>query len=639
LPSVKLIGQWSASDSKLIYTFSPYIDPTSLLSSANSFVSISVVEPSQGITLPPAFSTPFSDCFKSTSSDSTVCEVLLNIPSDTSIHSVQVRLEVTQEERFESAILSTQEIYLDKPITHFHNTAIDSFSSQGGSSMQYTVLGSTIIGLSFGIPNLLTFLKLMSFVEVLLYFDVEYPSCVEKMFKMFKDSSRVSYVSSLILGPAAYDNVCRLGRVFVKRGHTTCSIVGRQLMFFVLISTLLMIKAGSWFATLKLRQSTSKLKNIFQKVNNKLNLEYFYNYLDAYFFVITLESIISLTSKQNSYYNFNQGLFMADKLFAFLTLIVCGIMITIGTAFVYLKNRNPSREPESEPPSALLVKPSEPSMNSPRKSIWDNLEFILNKLVRQDKFHGEYIIPGIQIKSLLCAIALTTLTKFSLLTIVLATVLQGGVVYLSFSRSNFKQRREWAISLITHSCLLVCSILGFIIRLDVIESPLSLYYGVGFPIVFIIALIFLANLINLIYTTILKLLNYFKSRSLNKVGLNSPDKPQLINSDSKMNTTEKQLPIAPPFSPTFTKSKQTPLVFSKRKVVLVTSPKMRERTITPNASNWRILQSPTMSGLNLKETGEADIQAFNLEEQNNSRLQNEKNEVKSEEFLIRSEQL
>jgi hypothetical protein len=515
---VTISARWISYETKILYTFTPSFQ-ASILSNAGlnpPILSVEPVEPTYGLKLSSESATPLTNCQPSIYTDSTTCDAEVNIPSDQAIQSVQVVMSIFTDISDGSKTIKQQQVYLETPISIYLNKALDTVSQKGGESIQYTVLGSTIIGLSVGSSNFLQMLKLMSFVEVMLYFDVDYPSCAESMFQMFRDSSQIGFLSKLLLGNSAKSNACQLPYVFAKRGHTSCSMVSRQLMFYFIVGILAFIKLMCWVISKRSSESTES-KSIFAKINEKLNFEYFYNYIDAYFFGISLESFISLTSAKSSYYSINIALFYADKLTSSFTILSAFIIIVLGIAFIY-KNSKSKKKAKLENSGPLQP-------NSPKESAFNqvlkNYEFMLKRNFKQEKFHGEYILPAVQLKSVLSSLVVVILQKSPAAHIILVTCFQAAVVYFTAYRRNFKEYREWLVNITMHSGLLFCYILclSLVFTSQSSISPSTLYFSIGMPIVFIIGIIFLINVINMILSAVDSIREYLKPKS-NKVKQN-----------------------------------------------------------------------------------------------------------------------
>jgi len=503
-----------------VYTFTPSFDIT-LLHSTQTTLTVAIVEPTYGVTLlnkdPDTF--PLLNCQSSQTADTTTCTTPLHLPSNTNIQSVQVVLEALADTPSATGrVLHKQKVNLQSPISYFHNTEMDAIAKQSGSSKEYAVAGSTIVGLSLGSANFLRMLKLMSFVEVMLYFDVDYPSIVEGMFGMFRDPSQVGFLTTLILGNSARSNVCSLPSVFVKRGHTSCSVFSRQLMFYLMVGLILLLKLFARLLSKYLPDSLGFLKRTATKVHDKLNFEYFYNYIDAYFFGISLESFISLFSAVDSYNNINYTLFYADKFIASFTILAEVILIFLGILFIHKSsNRIPSKSSKfpNTPKRQVKVNHKESKMTM----ILNSYDFTLKRNVRKDKFHGEYILPAIQLKSLLAGLIVVTLQSHRIIHVMFVTALQAGVIYFSLYRRNFSEWREWFVNITMHSGLLVCSLLAFALSLtsSSTTSPSAIYFSIGLPIVSLISIIFLINILNMLYSAVLPIIEYCNS---NKSGKN-----------------------------------------------------------------------------------------------------------------------
>jgi len=531
----QISGGWRSYDNKIEYRFSPPLTSKMLdliMQAASPIFVLRLDGNSIGILIPSASIFPFSTCYQSVYRDTTICEVDVYLPPDTNIVNKQVVLTIVQDIVTNEGFLAKQELQLDPPISHFHNPSLDAVSVNSAKGMEYTVLGSALIGVSTGSFNILRLVKLMSFVEVLLYFDVDYPSCTEAMFSRFRDSSRISFLSSLTLGAASRDNVCRLPEVFLTRGHSSCSIVSRQFMFYFTIALLLAVKAVAWLVSLKVPSRYARIQKISKLVFNKLDLEHFYNYFDSYFFPVSLESIISILGDKTVYISLNNDLFISDKVFAAVTLSLGSACIVLGTLFVYRTNRAQKRSIESLP--AL----PDTQNTSKVQALLDRFNFMAKRVEPRDRFHGEYILPATQLKSLLAAVILVTLQSSSFATIILVTILQAGLVYLSLYRPNFTLFREYFTTLSMHSGLFICSVLAFPLALITPPtSPSTTYYSIGVPIVTIIVIVFIINLGNMIYGAAEKIIKIIRNRS-SKIEAASSEKNSMVISGELLTPTK-----------------------------------------------------------------------------------------------------
>jgi len=546
---VTISARWISYETKILYAFTPFFQPSVLLNPGLNppILNVEPVEPSYGLQLSSESATPLTNCLASPFTDSTTCDAQVDIPSNQAIQSVQVMMTIFTDISDGSKTIKQQQVYLDIPISYYQSYPVDTAAHKVGETIKYSVLGSTIVGLSLGSPNFLQMLKLMSFVEVMLYFDVDYPSCTESMFQMFRDSSQISFLSRLILGNSAKSNACQLPSVFAKRGHTSCSVVSMQLMFYFIVGIQALIKLICWIISKKLSEyKSTTMKKVFIKINDKLNFEYFYNYIDAYFFGISLESFISLTTAESSYYSINISLFYADKLASTLTLLSAIIIVVLGIAFIY-KNRKSNTVANFESSGPLR---SHLAKESTIDQVLRNYEFTLKRNLKQEKFQGEYILPAVQLKSVLCSLIIVVLHSSPVAQIILVACLQIGVIYLTLYRRNFKEHREWLVNITMHSGLLFCYILclSLVFTSQSSISPSTLYFSIGIPIVFIIGVIFLVNIINMILTSIIAIIGFIRSRSNkvsnshlqeSKLGLVDAQAPiSLLSPSSKLNRIE-----------------------------------------------------------------------------------------------------
>jgi len=190
--------------------------------------------------------------------------------------------------------------------------------------------------------------------------------------------------------------------------------------------------------------------------------------------------------------------------------------------------------------------------NSPKESafiqVLKNYEFMLKRNFKQEKFHGEYILPAVQLKSVLSSLVVVILQKSPAAHIILVTCFQAAVVYFTAYRRNFKEYREWLVSITMHSGLLFCYILclSLVFTSQSSISPSTLYFSIGMPIVFIIGIIFLINIINMILSAVDAIREYLKPKS-NKV-------TQQQLQESKFGLADLQTPT-PLLSPTTKQNK------------------------------------------------------------------------------------
>jgi len=424
------------------------------------------------------------------------------LPSETSLSGLQIEIQVLNDIANDRVVLRKQKVLLLAPINYFHSASLQKGIEVAGKTAGYLVAGTGAIGITIGSPYMLSSLKLLSFIEVMVYFNVRFPASVELLFSTFFSTSDASFLANLILGKQSATSVereCTLPGVLRERGKSTCSFIRSQFTLILFLLAIVFIRLMIFFFLRISRRRFQRFTSWAEKLQRVVGVQYVYNYVDACAFKILLDASVTLLYGNLGQTTQRLAISLLEKAIAsFFIMFILTLIAASTYSIAKLTKMSPDSsstplDPHSWPPSTASQ-----SIISTFKFCTDSSTLIRGRL-------GQYLLPSLQLKALFCAVIISSLQYYPLIHISLTCGIQICVLVLCVKRESLKVKREWVVALIVHVGLLVCYLLSLPLYNPSLLSPRSIYFYIGLPITLSILIIFIFNIYNSVHAIVLKL--------------------------------------------------------------------------------------------------------------------------------------
>lgn len=353
----------------------------------------------------------------------------------------------------------------------------------------------------------------------------------------FFATSDASLLADYFLGKesaATEELECRLPGVLRERGKSTCSFIRSQFITILFLSVFCSVKLILFLTLLYSKYRLQCVSSWAQKIQAELGVQYIFNYLDSCAFKILLDAFVTLLYGRLDFATKGFSIFLFEKILAGLTIILILALITLS---IYSIRKIGNSKFDK---SSTSIQTAANHVSRLQLAIISSFTFCTESSVFIKGYIGQYLLPSLQLKALLCAIILTSLQYHPLIHILSICVIQLLLLAVCTNMNNFRVKRDWTITMIVQIGLLVCCILSTLLYNPSLFSPRSTHFYIGIPITTIIFMIFTANFYNTIYTSVIKIREkiatmYLKNKKTNIIQLDSESGTGIISSRNKIN--------------------------------------------------------------------------------------------------------
>jgi len=505
MEEVIIVGYFAKSTDSVIYELTPPIKNTAKLS---QYLTPSIIEPSQGVTFPPN-----ATLHCTTNALLTKCDTALHFPSSVSISNLQILLTISSPVHFieQNLFIKSQLVYLDTSINYYQLFAMSDASAEIGKKTRIISLGALAISLFTGFKGYFKLVQIISFAEALLYFNVDYPKCVENFFLWFGDIGGSNYLTTVLLSESFTSAPsCRMPRVFELRGHK-CSFLKEQFSVYFIAIVFLTVKL--------LAKLLSQAFTSLEKMESKIKIDTLYRYIDSSYFRISISSTLGSIYMIKNYERRVHS--------QFVTLIEIAISLftmSLLLLFTFRSIRNIWRNSKRSRDDMITTNQME------ELGIFFDTELV--NLTSNSI--SKYYVGGMQLRFFLISCVLVTTQDIPIIHLIFTITMQLLLV-LSLTRSGgLNLKSEWLSLLLTQMGYQVAYILPPVLLHDSLD-PIITYYTVGIPILTLIALILSWTFSQLISKSLAGLLKLLSSKSSKNqvVSITSPISSQRFAKSDK----------------------------------------------------------------------------------------------------------
>jgi len=488
-------GKFDRNSLEIQYTLQPSLN----LILYNNMFNFSIVQPEQGVAIHPN-----SFSCNPVRNNKRICILPSTLPQDMMVESVQVKLQLFSVITDVNLYVNPQVVLLSPPISYYSAKDIHAAFTTIGETIDIVTLSSTALSVMIGSTTLLKPLQLLSYIEVIIYLNVIFPTCTEDLFSMISSQSKLSYLPNLIFRTELHAKHYELPDLFAKRGHRNVSLLQRQVTFYLIIVLLILIKYFfMWLSHLASKKSV-KLSNLLMKFSNNYNFQYFYSYIDAGYFKISMHAVISTVYlKHSELPQISPFLYIFDLAVAIATLTA----FLINTAFTFYatnyfaKNRSKSdHQNNTKDANQISTTQRFSRLHKAKYLLLSYYECTVKKVNLEGKLHGKYTTAALQTRSLLCVVIVALIFTQPIAQVATVAIIQLSSVYVYLIRQNFKLKSDWFFGMVIHSAILFACL--FTLPLAISFDKLNLkqqYFYVGLPIAILILTTFIANISSMVW--------------------------------------------------------------------------------------------------------------------------------------------